>query len=263
MKKMKMGVNDNSVNVSLVNLANDFSGFSKFLLMFISAEMRNEMVLRYKAETIMKVGGITYDKAKEQNIKINPIDPKFAIPLINTMSLEHEPDMYEKWANLFIATGLNNDPIYLQYADILCKINKDYAEFLRNIFNGKGQDGLTETFYYRYFGDDISKSFAEVMLSSRNKNTRNIKSFPYPFYLVGSKKSTIGNKRIIISDITEKERKMLLALKNLDLIIYDMIIPERAAMLKKMTIKYGVLLTQYGFEFIKCLEGKPKKRRTK
>ena len=87
-----------------------------------------------KTENIVKVSLEAYRIAQSENIQIKPIPPKIALPLIEKMSLEHEPDMYEKWANLLIAVGANPNPVHQQYTDLLYNLDNYSAKFLKNIY---------------------------------------------------------------------------------------------------------------------------------
>jgi hypothetical protein len=121
-------ISDNTNKISLFNIENDFTGLAKAVMCFFPS-IRYEMLLRYRAETIAKIGIEAYKIAQNENIQTNPIPPKIAIPLIEKMSLEHEPDMYERWARLLVATSVNPNPIYQQYADILSNLDYRCATF--------------------------------------------------------------------------------------------------------------------------------------
>jgi len=126
-------VSDNTIKNSLISFDVDFNGLKDVVAYFFPS-MRHEIVLRYRAETIAKIGTIAYNRAKDTHLQTNPIPPKIALPLIEKMSLEHEPDMYEKWANLLIAVSVNFNPVHQQYADLLYNLDNYCANFLKNIY---------------------------------------------------------------------------------------------------------------------------------
>jgi len=144
---------DNTIKNSLINFEFDFSGLKDAVALFFPS-IRHEMILRYRAETIAKIGIEAYRIAKEEGLKINPIPPKIALPLIEKMSLEHEPDMYRKWAGLLIATGVNPNPIHQQYADILANLNTHSANILKYIYSSHLKSD-SEMMYKKY--SDIIK----------------------------------------------------------------------------------------------------------
>jgi hypothetical protein len=149
-------LSDNSNKVSLFNIENDFSGLANVVACFFPS-MRHEMILRYRAETIAKIGIEAYRLAQDENIQINPIPPKIALPLIEKMSLEHEPNMYEKWAKLLIATSINPNPIHQQYADILSNLNNRSADILQRI-------------RIHQIGPDVEEDYNEYIDAARFKN---------------------------------------------------------------------------------------------
>jgi hypothetical protein len=194
----------NTLKISLFNIENDFSGLANAVLCFFPS-MRHEMILRYRAETIAKIGIEAYRMAREEGIKINPIPPKIALPLIEKMSLEHEPDMYEKWARLLLATGVNNNPIHQQYADILANLNNDRANFLKDIYTKQTEQPDIEQKFDEYVDKIRFQSlYKEVEKKARIENngvgeysqsaiswiTRFNARFSFPLIISGTEKST-------------------------------------------------------------------------
>jgi hypothetical protein len=167
---------DNTAKISLFNIENDFSGLKDAIALFFPA-YRYEMILRYRAETVAKIGLEAYKLAQNENIKIKPIPPKIALPIIEKMSLEHEEDMYEKWAKLLIAAGVNSDPIHQQYAEVLANLNKQSAELLKDIYIKQKNPNLQNQ--YDEYAD--KKSFAILKNKSKNTLTMSINMNFYDF----------------------------------------------------------------------------------
>ena len=76
---------DNTIKNSLFNFENDFSGLKDVVALFFPS-IRHEMIIRYRAETIAKIGIITYNKARDAGLQTSPILPKIALPLMEKMS---------------------------------------------------------------------------------------------------------------------------------------------------------------------------------
>ena len=274
-------LSDNTNKVSLFNIENDFSGLAKAVLCFFPS-MRHEMVLKYRAETIAKIGVEAYKIAQNQNIQINPIPPKIAMPLIEKMSLEHEPDMYEKWAKLLIAAGINPNPIYQQYADILANLNKKNANLMKEIYEQQKSPNIEKE-----YEEDINKSLFQKCYDEIQRHTSRRSSmtgengfslpnsfgailsfFRYPLILHGTEKSIKTStpyyendkaieKEYAVMDFTKEDNSNLIGLEKLGLIKYQYLYNEegRGEDGKPLYIKRcGVLLTQFGYFFVDCLE---------
>lgn len=267
--------------ISLVNIENDFSGLAKAAALFFPS-FRHEMILTYRAETIAKIGIEAYRIVQNENIQINPIPPKIALPLIERMSLEHEPDMYEKWAKLLIAAGVNPDPIHQQYADILVNLNTKSANFLKEIYE-KQKDPNIEKDYE----EDINKllfqqCYDEIQRrTSRHSTITGEKGyslpdsfgalysfFQYPLILCGTEKSIetytpyyqngkeIKTKYVVLT-FAKEDNNNLIGLEKLGLIKCRHLDHEQGygENGETMSIKRcGVLLTQFGYSFVDCLE---------
>jgi len=287
-KKIKIA-SDNSVasdnKIALINIENDFSGLANAIAMFFPS-MRNEMILRYRAETIAKVTLEAYRIAKNEHIKTNLIPPKIALPLIEKMSLEHEPDMYEKWAKLLIASSVNPNPIHQQYADILANLNNKSASLLKEIFQKqkdadleKNYDDYAEKIRMRLLSNDIDRKVKHYS----DKRTSHLPSleimtsynfphegFSFPLVISGTVKTKkivdeywakdkMGNSPVreyIILKFTNEENKMFLLLDKLGLIKYHFLLhkpgKEDGEVVNVDTC--GILLTRFGYSFIECLE---------
>jgi hypothetical protein len=275
---------DNTIKNGLINFDVDFSGLKDVVALFFPS-IRNEMILRYRAETIAKIGIEAYRMAISEGIQINPIPPKIALPLIEKMSLEHEPDMYEKWAKLLIAAGVKPNPIHQQYADILSNLNCKSASFLKEIYTKQGDDE-----YESKFDEYIDKSrfqdlYKEAERRAKKRNdgvgeySRGILSymtfhnnFYFPLFISGTEEKiistkvfkVIGNSPPIQGEregtflvLTKEESNMLLGLEKLGLIRYKEFETVREKIKGEEYIyvkQYGVLLTKFGHSFVDCLE---------
>ena len=263
--------------VVLFNLEINFSGFAEVIKMFFP-ELRHEMLLRYRAETIAKVGEIAYKMAKEYNVTINPIQPKIALPIIEKMSLEYEPDMYDKWAKLLIAAGVNSNPIHGQYAEVLATINSCSANLLKTIYMKQNKANIENEYdsYHKEAGlkngfEKLKNSIGQYRFDTNNIITDaigdTIKSmnlyFTYPLIINGdeldSNKAiyTINDKNTQCFEFSQKDINMLMSLSKLGLIKYDILnysFSKNEIQQKILKRECGLLLTQFGYEFINCLE---------
>ena len=297
---------DNTIKTSLFNIENDFSGLANAVSCFFPS-MRYELVLRYRAETIAKIGIEAYRLAQNENVQIKPIPPKIALPLIEKMSLEHEPDMYEKWAKLLIAAGINPKPIHQQYADILANLDTHSANLLKDIYM-RHLESDTEMMYKEYSdiikflktyndaicsnkirlndhetdpGNEVLLSYAldenfnklsEYFLSySFMEKTMHIsKEFGFPLVLFSFKLyRDMGKGPVPIDNcdndlnkdnyckFSKEDKNMILGLEKLGLIKYQFLSEKQREDLDGNTIsveRCGLLLTQFGYSFVDCLE---------
>jgi len=273
---------DNTIKNSLISFDVDFSGL-KDIVSYFFPSIRHEIVLRYRAETIAKIGIIAYNKAKEAGLQATPIPPKIALPLIEKMSLEHEPNMYEKWANLLIAVSVNSNPVHQQYADLLSNLDNYSANFLKTIYTEQKKKQNTEARYDDYiekssfnrFYNDINKQFSDRLsalgenkLSVSNRYSIYHPSFTFPLIIYGTERSVVYHW-IVVSDknenpkdyespclsLPDKDKKLLHLLAKLGLIKFQVLMHGRSKDDEKIYMeRYGVLLTEFGFSFIDCLE---------
>jgi hypothetical protein len=203
------------------------------------------------------------------------------------MSLEHEPDMYEKWANLLVATGINPTPVHQQYADILSNLDNHCADFLKTIYVEQKKKMNTEARYDEYiehsmlnkFYDVINKRFSdrfyklgENKLSVSDNFSIYHPSFTFPMIIKGTEKNVLyhwvvvsekdRNKKINPKDhespclsLPEKDKTMLHLLVKLGLIKFQFLNYDRSKDGDGVYIeRYGVLLTEFGYSFVDCLE---------
>jgi len=280
-KKAKIA-SDNTIKNSLINFDIDFTGLKDIVTYFFPT-MRHELVLRYRAETIAKIGFEAYNIAQNEKIQINPIPPKIALPLIERMSLENEPDMYEKWAKLLIAAGVNPNPIQQQYADILSNLNSYNANFLMKIYLHQMKPDLEKEFDEFIDKSRFRECYEAIKDNSRThcNFTGTISSplpdsfdtlqiyFNFPYYIIGTNESKEPQNQFLYSSsniyhaenthliFTKEENDMLIGLKKLGLIKYQ-VLPRGHVKNEygRLTFneKCGVLLTLFGFSFVDCLE---------
>jgi len=271
---------DNTIKNSLINFDNDFSGLKDTVALFFPS-IRNEMILRYRAETIAKIGLEAYSIAKNENVQLKPIPAKMALPLVEKMSLEHEPDMYEKWAKLLIATCVNLNPINQQYAEILSNLNNQSAKFLKEIYKNQPDPDMESK-----FDESINKYKFQVYYNNEESGKRRsydttdygnpLKTpfmklpyfFRFPLIVCGTEECTeiytpyyengeaVVNKYNILK-LSNEDNNLLLGLEKLSLIKYYLLLAEE----KKdeegnlfYVNKCGVLLTRFGYSFVDCLE---------
>ena len=279
----KLG-SDNTVKISLFNIENDFTGLANAVSCFFPS-IRYEMLLRYRAETIAKIGIEAYRIAQNENVHTNPIPPKIALPLIEKMSLEHEPDMYEKWAKLLVATSVNPNPIHQQYADILSNLNNYSANILKDIYlkqteynmEKKLDDYIDKSRFQRLYRDIENKSreenFVEYSQSLLSTFIGTYAPFHFPLNLYGTEKNKASGKTFLTLyennvkktedclALTERENTMLMGLEKLGLVKYQSLIPKPSND-EDGNIMYievcGVLLTRFGYSLTDCLENPSK-----
>ena len=288
-KEVKIA-SDNTIKNSLLNFETHINGLEKAVALFFPS-IRHEMILRYRAETIAKIGVEAYKMAVSEGIQINPIPPKIALPLIEKMSLEHEPDMYGKWAKLLIATGVKSNPIQQQYADILANLNNENANFLKDIYTKQADPDLESKFdeyvdksrfqdLYKEAESKAKKENAGVEEYSRgilsNMFFPSNRNFDFSLFIPGTEEKLIFTKKTIIfgnmvlSDerndwclvLTKEKNNMLLGLEKLGLIKYK---EYRSGGMKQTKEgkdlyinHYGLLLTKFGYSFVDCLENPTK-----
>jgi hypothetical protein len=272
---------ENKIKVALINLDVDFNGLKDVIASFFPS-MRNEILIRYRAETIAKIGLEAYKIAKNENIPINPIPPKIALPLIEKMSLEHEVDMYEKWARLLIAAGVNSNPIHQQFADILSNLDNHSANFLKEIYTHPSEPNAENDFdeyidksRFKDCYDEIKGRTTSYPYETGRHNsslpdsfgTINT-SFYFPLNIYGTKKTVEtytshyeNDKPFIIQNnilkFTNEDKNLLLGLEKHRLIKYMYIYSEEGKDEDRNTIfveRCGVLLMQFGYSFVDCLE---------
>jgi len=265
--------------VSLLNIENDFSGLSEVIAMFFPS-LRQEILLRYRAETIARVSLEAYRIAQSENIQIKPIPPKIALPIVEKLSLEHEPDMFERWSQLLIAVGVNPNPIQQQYADILSGLNSHGANFLKDIYSHQDKRNIEDEFdsyldksrFKRYF-DDANRN--TVTIGDRPAfsfpSSFHISPFRFPLIIYGTEKGTLkhfgfyhdgsASRDSVLLEFNDETTKMLLSLERMGLIKYQHIFHDQKEDENGNTYfisQCGVLLTQFGYLFIDCLENPTK-----
>ena len=251
---------DNNTKVSLINIENYFKGLEKAVALFFPS-MRHEMLLRYRAETIAKIGLEAYKLTQKEDIKIKPIPPKIVMPIIEKMSLEHEETMYERWAKLLIAAGVNPNPIHQQYAEILSSLDSKSANLLREIFKKQKEQNIENEYegYVRrnnFLWENLNLEFKKSGFFNGIKEIKippyfeNNVDFSFPYYMTGNVKINGDN------EMNNNEENMVMVLQRLGLIkfkkYYDGFDGENKDLDK--TYKYGIFLTRFGHIFVDCLE---------
>jgi hypothetical protein len=252
----------NTAKISLFNIENDFIGLEKVIALFFPS-YRHEMILRYRAETIAKIGLEAYKLAKDENIQINPIPPKIALPIIEKMSLEHEEDMYEKWANLLIAASVKHDPIHQQYAEILANLNYHSANLLKEIYTKQTDPNMEERFENYMNSLRFEEQYKQINNEIKNQNIgksekrellpdARISHIRFPYTMTFTDKYRNDYSISTIEDIN-----MLMGLERLGLIKYTLVLHYREKDKNSELIdfyKYNMLLTKFCYSFVDCLE---------
>ncbi|MDR2870127.1 MAG: DUF4393 domain-containing protein [Deferribacteraceae bacterium] len=246
---------DNTVKNSLANFEVTVDGLDKIIMLFFPS-MRNAFVERYRAQTIANIGIEAVRLANDSSITLNAIPPKAALPLIEEMSLEHEQPMYEVWAKLLVASASNFDPIQQQYAHILSNINSKQANLLKIVYNKQNSVKLEEM-YDEYVSKRLYiKQYNDMhQFDTLFTHISQIPSFSFPHSIEGEAKLCHQNRffdeEVSVMVLSGDQENMLLSLTKLGLIKYD--ICELIWEDPRIT-KYGMLLTNFGYSFIKCLE---------
>jgi hypothetical protein len=258
-------ISDNKL--SLFNIEMDFSGLKDAIALFFP-DFRHEMILRYRAETSAKILLEAKRLAQNEKIQINPIPPKIANSIFEKMSLEHEEDMYEKWAKLLVAAGVKPNPIQQQYAEILSNLNSLSANLLKEIYNNQTDSSL-EFGFENYidslrFEEQFKHINNEIKLQNMRRNEKQellpdtrIAFIRFPYTVNVSEKH--GDEYPISAN---ELKNILMGLERLGLIKYKSLIYKRKKDENNEYInihRYEVLLTQFGFSFVDCLENSKEK----
>jgi len=265
--------------VSLVNIENDFSGLKEVVAMFFPS-LRQEILLRYRAETIARVGLEAYRIAQSENIQIKPIPPKIALPIVEKLSLEYEPNMFERWTKLLIAVGVNPNPIQQQYADVLSGLNSQGANLLKDIYSHQDNmnienefDGYLDKSRFKRYFDDANRHTVTIedMPTFSFPSSFLVYPFHFPLIIYGTEKGTLkhfgffydgsASRDSVLLEFNNETNKMLLSLERMGLIKYEHIFHEKKEDENGKTYfisQCGVLLTQFGYSFIDCLENPTK-----
>ena len=271
---------DNTIKNSLIDLDIEIKDLDKvFALLFPS--LRKEILLRYRAETINLITLETYKIAQNEDIQLNPIPAKIALPMIEKMSLEHEPDMYEKWARLLIATGVKPNPIHQQYAEILSNLNNQNAVVLKEIYRNQPYPDMESK-----FDESINKYKFQVFYNNEESGKRKsydmteyghpLKTpfmalphfFHFPLIICGTEECTEtytpyyeNGKAVVkkynIRKLSNEDNNLLLGLEKLSLIkCYSLLAEEKKNEEGSLFYvnKCVVLLTRFGYSFVDCLE---------
>jgi hypothetical protein len=255
---------DNTAKISLFNIENDFTGLEKIVALLFPS-IRHAIVERYRAETSAKILLEANRLAQNENIQINPIPPKIALPIFEKMSLEHEEEMYEKWAELLIAASVKPDPIHQQYADILASLNNRRAMLLKEIFSNQTDPNMEGRFEDYMDSLRFNKKYKQINAETKMRNfgrggsgvqelfpiTPRVTAIKYPYYMTATEKN--GDRFLF----TNEEKNMFMGLERLGLIkylntFYDSIGKENEKIYN--VYQCGMLLTKFGYAFVDCLE---------
>jgi hypothetical protein len=282
-KEKKIEVKAASENkISLFNIEIDFSGLAEVVALLFPS-LRHERLVRYRTETIAKVSLETYRLANAENVQLNPIPAKMALPIVEKMSLEEEPDMFEKWSKLLLAAGVNPKPIHQQYADILFGLDSQGANFLKEIYSHQDNINIENIFDEYLDKSRFNRFFDNANMDYRNRVTIDegpVFSFPlsfgqpsfdFPLIIYVTEKGSLkhfgfyfdgsASRNSVLLVFKDETVKLLLSLERMGLIKYQHIFHDQ----KKdeegkayFVSRCGVLLTQFGYSFIECLENPTK-----
>ncbi len=259
--------NDNFSKNSLFSFINCFNGLDKTIALFFPS-IREAMVERYRAETLCRIGIKASDILQILGISANPIPPKGAIPLFDKLSLEHEEEMYDVWAKLLVEMAIEYNPIQLQYADILSKIGSNEAKLLKEIYLKQKQHGgsLLEIGYIQSQGKELVKG--HKLLSARlegealylNDPVPADFEFIFPYYMEAEPKPNTENslqQDVIQKDFSQEVITSVNLLVQLNLIHKKYTVSHDRYDKGCCAIsKIGILLTEFGYSMVDCLERK-------
>lgn len=256
---------DNFSQNTLVSFDGVFKGLEKTVGLFIPS-VRNALVERYRAETFYKIGMKTKDIINTLGIEVHPIPPKAALPLFEQASLEHEETMFDIWAKLLAGAVDNYKPLQIQYSEVLSKIGAEEAKLLKNIyeqqsFHGGGISSASKCEYE--IQKQIQDEFLKAVFEGLNNNRPfympykqvNLSNIPYPYHITGEKEFIGENLRYASADCFEKSQNILNQLNllsQLNLVKYEY---ESINYIDNtMAPKWGVVLTEFGYCFIRDLQ---------
>lgn len=201
-------------------------------------------------------------------IDITPPPLKFSIPFIKQAACEHEEDMYDVWAKLLVEAATEYNPILLQYVDILSKIGSNEAKLLKKIFYSqkyKGK-GLLEIDYKKSQEKELFKEYNLISGISEGEDLYLNDPIPtdfefiFPYYIEAEPKPNTEDslqQNVIQNDFAQEVIASVNLLVQLNLIHKEYTVSHDRYDKGCYAIpKIGVLLTEFGYSMIDCLEGK-------
>lgn len=254
--------NDNFSKNSLFSFIDCFNGLDKTIALLFPS-IREAMVERYRAETLYRIGLKATKILNILGITAKPIPPKGAIPLFDKLSLEHEEEMYDVWAKLLVEATTEYNPIQLQYADILSKIGSNEAKLLKEVYQKQKQNGgvLLELEYAKSLDESRLQNYNKVIGDDAVMTTKKTNfDFYFPYYIEAEPKPNTEDscfQHIIERDFDDKVKSTIRLLEQLKLIHKKYTISHDMHDEKFYAIsKIGLLLTEFGYSMIDCLERK-------
>lgn len=242
-----------------------------------------------QAESISNILNRAKEIADKHGIPINQLSPKLGLPILEKMSLEtDDKEMQEKWAKLLVAAESDETQnlIFVQYADVLSQIKGEEAKLLKLTYDEQSKmNGFSAIDKFKEFSSEINQQtfIREILEKIESKLTRKSsllgqtstsinltsglfslsKTFNFPYIKKGDEEKIITNHKIPPMDLFINSKNILnslILLKQLNLLEYYFL-PERVSK-DSFIPKWGILLTSFGYNFVKTLEDIDNKNET-
>lgn len=248
-KKLKMETNlqktEINASINLPNLSKEAEGFLCRIAAPALIAGSEFLTTKFRAATFNTICELSNKYAEQLAVDIKPTPPKFLLPFIEKASLEDDVDLQKEWAKLLVIAGIEYNPLHLQYSEILSQIGGKEARLLKEIYKRQNLLLGASTLAVKYnneinsfrFNHFIKKNLIGESLYSPEDYYEDVDiTFDFPYC------------ETFEMDEYKIFNKSIISLQKMGIIeIYEFKEPLGFA-------KLGLLLTTYGYDFVKALE---------
>ena len=107
------------------------------------ADLLSDKIRFFRFKTAMKTAQIAEKIAKEKRLNVSQVPLKFLVPFLENCSLEDEPHLTQKWANLLSKAAAKYENEYLLYSTILKEMSGADARLLDLMLQSGGRFDAT------------------------------------------------------------------------------------------------------------------------
>jgi len=272
-----------NTNINLPSLSKEAEGFLCRIATPALVAGSEFLATKFRAATFNIICELSNKYAEQQGIEIKPTPPKFLLPFIEKASLEDDTELQKKWAKLLVAAGKEYDVSYIDYSEILAKIGIKEAQLLKEIYlSQKEMDGFNSIEKYEKamasfnhtegLKDSLRKIDSEIKRKNRNSflGNNNIElnlssafslsaalKYRFPFIKDGEDENLewnyCGYPPMELFTKSYNLMNSLILLQKLDLLRFNFDSHPLGNSIYRP--QWKLLLTQFGYEFVRTLEG--------
>jgi hypothetical protein len=140
--------------------------------------LKADLIRLQREEVAIQIAHLAAQRARIENIKLNPPPTKFLIPFLEKASLEvDDADLHLRWAALLLSASTSYEASHVAFIDFLSRLSADELKLLEEVV--LSEKGIDAAFSLRPFilhanNENIIRSKARMLDSTRDSRITDV-----------------------------------------------------------------------------------------